>query len=80
MMQDDDVDSDLDILSSATDNCMKDLHKAMRLAQDSSCKTHYQVNKGVSQNCMIRDRVCNPHLYDRNAILKPIKGRDKIDE
>ena len=74
-MQDDDVDSDNDILYSAHDNCMKDLRKALRLAQDTSCKHSYKINKGVANNCMIRDRVSNPHMYDRNGILKPLKPK-----
>ncbi|CDW74896.1 UNKNOWN [Stylonychia lemnae] len=77
MMQDDDVDTDDDILNAAYDNCMRDLIKAMRVAKDTSEKKRFKVNMGMCNNSMIQDRVKNPQMYDRNGVRKIIPHQNR---
>lgn len=66
--QDDDVDTDEEIMESAFNECVKDLKNASRLTTNS--KRPHEIELFRLRNFTIRHRAKNPHLYDRNGICR----------
>ena len=75
--QDDDVDTDDDILSTAICQCKSDLSHAFRLVT----RPNGRLNFPMLQNATITDRINNPFNYDRNGkIIPPKFDGDKARE
>ena len=70
--QDDDVDTDSDILNYANNSCIHDLERGFRRVRDLSHKTDKsKVNKAMLNNARIKFRTERPDFYDRNGLVKP---------
>lgn len=63
--QDDDVDTDDEILDFAYENCINDLKRAERRAS----RPDGSVNLSIARNYRIDLRAQNPDDYDRNGIF-----------
>lgn len=85
MMQDDDVDTDDDVLDCAFNNCWQDLIRAFRKVEPTNIATNNKdgqksINYHLLNNYRIKDRTKNPEMYDRNGLLRDIPKDQKLDE
>ena len=77
--QDDDVDTDDDILYNAKSTCILDLRNAIKVVS----KPDGTLNIPMLQNASIKQRVSHPEYYDRNGKIMPDlfegdKGRESL--
>ncbi|TNV78222.1 hypothetical protein FGO68_gene14028 [Halteria grandinella] len=80
-LQDDDVDTDDELLSSAIESCVHELRQmAKRCISHRSTNNMPQVNWSLTRNHTIKHRAWNPDLYDRNGLprVTQAKERDSI--
>lgn len=65
--QDDDVDTDSEILYSAIRTCHRDFDKALAMTKKPE-KT--EIDAHLLHNFRIKDRTKHPQMYDRQGVLK----------